>query len=83
MHKHNILLYRLVYTYGYFPLSHDFCKFIALFRDLIGEKSKVDFTDFHQLIISLAYVDFNTLAATAACIAWNMWKPKRHILRKR
>ena len=31
----------------------------------------------------LAYVDFTTLAVTAACIAWNMWFPSRRIEKKR
>ena len=36
------------------------------------------------IIISLsAYVDFTTLAVTAACIAWNMWFPSRRIKKKR
>ena len=47
--------------------------YIAFFRDLIGKEGR----EGHNLLCFLAaYVDFSTLAALAACIAWNNLRRK-------
>ena len=37
INTNNNVYFSMVYAYGYFPLSHDFCRTIVFFRDIIGK----------------------------------------------
>lgn len=45
--------YVMVYAYGYFPLSHDFCRTIVFFRDSIA------YADFTTLAVTAACIAWN------------------------
>ena len=72
--------FRVIYAHGYFPFSSYVCQAVAIARNLIGDTLNYILIVF---LMFIAYVDFSTLAATSACIAWNIYQPNRKISRRR
>ena len=57
-----------VYYNGYYPHSHDMCKYTAVFRNTIGYIRVYIYMNLH--LFCSAYADFNTIALISAYFAW-------------